>query len=69
MPDLSFSPKEGHISNLKNKILVALNNGCKHIDIKSRYSHILDASIKDYLMKVKEEIEQSRTSRKELWIK
>ena len=68
MPFLSCGTETGHISKLKNKILVALNSGYKHIDIKSRYSNLLDASVKDYLIEIKEGIKESRILRKELWI-
>ena len=68
MPLLSFGPKDGHESNLSDRVLVALTYGYRHIDIKSRYSNSLKLNVKEYLINVKEGIQASRVPRDRIWI-
>ena len=68
MPRLSYGTVQGTGNSMKNNLILALQSGYRHIDIKQRYAEVLGLSLLEYLQYIREAIEETDIPREELWI-
>lgn len=68
MPLLSYGTVQGDRTTFKKRLKHALTTGFRHIDLKQRYSSMLNMTTKNYLRETMAAIEECGLRREDVWI-